>query len=189
MRRATQALGRFAKAYPAVRLVVTTGTTRRLLDDVIGGRLEGAFVAGPVNHPEVEQEVVFREELALVTSRTIRALHDLIDLPDLRLIVFQSGCSYRARLESALADMGIVTARPMEFGSLDTVVSCASAGVGVTLLPKAVVAGAWQAGRVAVHELPPERAEVDTLFIRRTDAYISSAMAAFLDMARASGAH
>ncbi len=31
----------------------------------------------------------------------------------------------------------------MEFGSLDTIVSCVSAGVGVTLLPKGMVVGAW----------------------------------------------
>lgn len=61
--------------------------------------------------------------------------------------------------------------------------SCVSAGVGVTLLPKGVVAGAWADSRIAIHELRPEQAQVETLFVRRTDAYVSSAMSAFLDLA------
>lgn len=185
-------LSHFARAYPQVRLVVSTGTTRKLLDEVVAHRLEGAFVAGPVNHAELHQEVVFQEELVLVTSRAIRTLNDLTQVADLKTIVFQIGCSYRQRLEAVLAEMGIVTAKPLEFGSLDAIISCVSAGVGVTLLPRGLVAGAWQDGRIAVHELPPERAQVETLFVRRTDAYVSSAMSAFLDAARqkpASNAH
>jgi DNA-binding transcriptional LysR family regulator len=179
-------LSHFAKRYPAVRLVVSTGTTRKLLSDVIDCRLEGAFVAGPINHPELYQEVVFREELVLVTCRAIRGLDELTGIRDLKTVVFQMGCSYRQRLESCLADLGVVTAKPLEFGSLDAIVSCVSAGVGVTLLPRAVVESARQDGRVAVHELPAERSQVDTLFVRRSDAYVSSAMSAFLDMARGS---
>jgi len=177
-------LSRFAKTYPEVRLVVTTGTTRKLLDDVIECRLEGAFVAGPVSHPDLDQEVVFQEELVLVTSRSIHSMDELAEITDLRTIVFQIGCSYRQRLESLLAEMGIVTAKPLEFGSLDAIISCVSAGVGIALLPKGIVAAAWQEGRVAVHELPPERSLVDTLFVRRSDAYTSSAMTALLDMVR-----
>jgi hypothetical protein len=52
------------------------------------------------------------------------------------------------------------------------------------MLPQAVVASARQDGRVAVHELPPDQAQVDTLFIRRHDAYVSSALGAFLEMAK-----
>lgn len=172
----------FAKAYPQVRLVVSTGTTRRLLDQVIAYELDGAFVAGPVSHPDLHQLVVFEEELVLVTAPAIRTLDDLASVRDLKTIVFQIGCSYRQRLEAVLADRGIVTARPLEFGSLDAIVSCVSAGIGVTLLPKAVVAGALQDGRIAIHELAPEEAQVETLFVRRTDAYVSSAMSAFLDL-------
>jgi DNA-binding transcriptional LysR family regulator len=63
-------------------------------------------------------------------------------------------------------------------------IGCVAAGVGVTLLPKGVVAPAWREGRVAVHELPATEARVDTLFIRRKDVYANSALTAFLAMAR-----
>lgn len=179
-------LSHFAKTYPAVRLVITTGTTRQLLEDVIDGSLEAAFVAGPVNHPDLHQELISREELVLVTPRSIRVPEELTEVPNLKTIVFHIGCSYRQRLESVLVDLGIVTAEPLEFGSLDTIVSCVAAGVGVTLLPKGVVANAWQNGNVAVHELPMDRSQVDTVFVRRSDGYMSSSMSAFIDVARAS---
>ncbi len=182
--RLSPVLSQFAKTYPEVRLVVTTGTTRRLLDEVLECRLEGAFVAGPVSHPELVQEAVFQEELVLVTSPSVRSMDELPGMADLRTIVFQIGCSYRQRLETLLAEMGIVTAKPLEFGSLDAIISCVSAGVGIALLPKGIVASARQEGRVALHELAPERSLVDTLFVRRRDAYTSSAMVALLEMLR-----
>lgn len=177
-------LSRFVKTYPDVRLVVTTGTTRRLLEDVLACRLEGAFVAGPVSHPDLDHEVFFHEELVLLTPRNISSPRELMVMSDLKTIVFQIGCSYRQRLESFLAAMGIVTAKPLEFGSLDAILSCVSAGVGVTLLPKGVVSGAWQSNKIAVHKLPPDQAQVEILFVRRSDAYVSSAMNAFLRLAR-----
>jgi DNA-binding transcriptional LysR family regulator len=178
-------LGRFAQDHPAVRLAITTGTTARLLNDVVNWRLDGAFVAGPISHPDLHHETIFREELVLVTAPTVKRAQELTRIADLKTIVFQIGCCYRQRLETYLAEMGLVTAKPMEFGSLDAIISCVSAGVGVTLLPRGVAALASQQGRVALHELPPERALAETVFIRRNDAYVSRAMMAFLDLARA----
>jgi DNA-binding transcriptional LysR family regulator len=177
-------LTRFAKAHPAVRLVVSTGTTARLLDEVLECRLDGAFVSGPVSHPELHQDVVFREELVLVTAPGVSDPRALAGIEDLKTIVFEAGCSYRKRLDTLLGELGVVLSKPLEFGSLDGIIGCVSAGIGVTLLPKAVVAVAWQDGRVAIHALPPEQAQVETLFIRRRDAYVTSALAAFLELAK-----
>ncbi|ARP90409.1 LysR family transcriptional regulator [Bordetella genomosp. 9] len=177
-------LAAFANRYPDVRLIVTAGNTARLLDDVVACRLDGAFVTGPIRHPDLHQESVFTEELVLATSPAIGSLRALPSVTDLKTIVFQRGCSYRQRLETFLAGLGIVVARPLEFGSLDAIVSCVSAGVGVTLLPRGVVAPAAKAGRIVLHRLPKEQARAETLFIRRNDAYVSSAMKAFLAMAR-----
>jgi LysR family transcriptional regulator, cell division regulator len=35
-----------------------------------------------------------------------------------------------------------------------------------------------------VHEMPPDEARVDTIFVRRRDAFMSSALKAFLKAAR-----
>jgi DNA-binding transcriptional LysR family regulator len=177
-------LSHFAGDYPQVRLSLTTGTSCSLTEDVAAGRLDGAFVAGPVDHPDLHAELIFQEELVLVTSCNVRSIDALSTSPDLKTIVFRLGCSYRQRLEALLAERGILTATPLEFGSLDAIVACVAAGIGVTLLPRVVVASAVEQGIVAAHPLPPEKGQVATLFIRRHDAYVSSAMQAFVDTTR-----
>lgn len=174
-------IARFATAWPDVRPLIRTGTTSSLIQDVVDCRLEGAFVAGPVSHPELLCETAFEEELVLVTSRAVRSLDAVNSIAHLKTVVFRIGCSYRQRLDSVLAGMGILAPEPLEFGSIDAIIACVSAGVGITLLPRGVVANAWQQGLVAVHELPPALSRVETLFVRRLDGHFSSALAAFLD--------
>ena len=61
-------LSRFVAAFPAVDLVLRTGTTCELVDEVLARRLEGAFVCGPVEHAELDAETVFQEELVLLAA-------------------------------------------------------------------------------------------------------------------------
>jgi LysR family transcriptional regulator, cell division regulator len=177
-------LTEFASAYPGVDLSLRTGTTCELVEQVLQRHVEGAFVCGPVSHPELLQEVVFREELVVLTAPAIRSLDRLVGAGDIRIVVLRVGCSYRQRLEEILTRRGIVNPRRLEFGTLEAIISCVAAGLGVTLLPKALIGPVWSEGRVAVHTLPPDEACVETLFICRRDSHRSSALAAFLDHAR-----
>jgi DNA-binding transcriptional LysR family regulator len=175
-------LSRFTAAYPEVQLTVTTGTTARLVTEVLEYKLDGAFVVGPVNHPNLHRRTVFKEELVLVTPISIGTPKELKFNGRLKTIVFRAGCSYRQRLENFLACMGIANAKPLELGSLDAIIACVEAGVGVSLLPRGVVASAVKVGRVSAHTLPAEQADAETIFIRRKDAYSSNAMRAFLEL-------
>lgn len=177
-------LARFASQWPQVRLVVSSGNTAKLVREVVECKLDGAFVAGPVDHPEIEQTRVFSEELVLVTSPAVSSLKDLAKITDLKTVVFQYGCSYRQRLEAFLYARGLVVAKPLEFGSLDAILSCVAAGVGVTLLPRGVAAQAAAASKLSVHRMPAELARMQTLFIRRRDGHVSSALGAFLEMTK-----
>lgn len=178
-------IARFAQAYPDVRPLVRTGTTSSLIQGVVECKLEGAFVAGPVSHPELQVETVFHEELVLVTSRAVRALEAVKAITQLKTVVFRVGCSYRQRLDALLASLGMLAPEPLEFGSIDAIIACVSAGVGVTLLPRGVVATAWREGLIAVHEIPSVFAQVETVFVRRIDGHFSSALATFLDSVHA----
>ena len=182
-------LSAYVATYPEVDLVLRTGTTGELIEEVLARRLEGAFVCGPVNHPELEAEAVFHEELALVTAPSVRTLDELLGRGDLKIVVLRAGCSYRQRLETILAARGAVGTRVLEFGTLEAILGCVAAGLGVTLLPRSVVDAAWRDRRVAVHELPAPEARVETLFIRPRDAFVSTALAAFLERARPALSH
>lgn len=176
-------LSDYVAAYPEVDFVLRTGTTCELIRDVLEHRLEGAFVCGPVNHPELEERLAFREDLAVLTSPLVRSLDELFAARSLRIVVLRAGCSYRQRLEELLVRRGVGEVRMLEFGTIEAILGCVAAGLGVTLLPRSLVRMAERDGRVAIHDLPRTEARVDTLFVRRRDAFVSSALAAFLDCA------
>jgi DNA-binding transcriptional LysR family regulator len=177
-------LADYIAAHPHVDLSLRTGTTCELIDDVLFHRVEGAFVCGPVDHPELTGETMFQEELVALTAPGATTLEAAIGAGGFRIVVLRAGCSYRLRLESFLARRGSVGARIMEFGTLEAILACVGAGLGVTLLPRALVENARREGQVGVHALPPEDAFVETVFVRRRDLYVSSAMEAFLEAAR-----
>lgn len=58
------------------------------------------------------------------------------------------------------------------------------AGIGVSLLPRAMVETPRRAELIGVHALPPEDGFVDTVFVRRRDGHVSSALSAFMAAAR-----
>jgi LysR family transcriptional regulator, cell division regulator len=174
----------FVRAFPEVDIGLRTGTTCELIEDVLAHRVEGAFVCGPVAHEDLTSELFFSEELAILTAKNIRSLDALIAKGNAKIVVLRRGCSYREILETMLAKRGVVGLRHLEFGTLEAIYGSVSAGLGITLLPKSLIGSVWRDGRVAMHEMPPEEARVSTVFIRRRDAFMSSALKAFLKAAR-----
>ncbi|HEY2619542.1 MAG TPA: LysR family transcriptional regulator [Acetobacteraceae bacterium] len=178
--RLTPLLTRYAADNPEVDLVLRTGTTRELVADVLEQRVEGAFVCGPVAHPELDEQVMFREELVMLTAPDIASLDTVLDAGEVRLVVLRAGCTYRQILEAWLARRGIVVQRQLEFGTLEAIFGCVGAGLGITLLPRALVGDVCDARRVGVHTLPPKDAVAETMFIRRRNGFTSSALRSFL---------
>jgi DNA-binding transcriptional LysR family regulator len=189
-------LANYAGAFPEVDLGLRTGTSCELIADVLAHRVDGAFVCGPVAHADLTADVFFREELAILTAKGVRDLDALFATGNTRIVVLRRGCSYREMLENMLAKRGVVGLRCLEFGTLEAIYGSVAAGLGITLLPKTLVASktlvgsetligsVWPDGRVAVHQLPPDEARIDTVFVRRRDALASSALLAFLKVAR-----
>src|SRR5579875_9556 len=92
-------LSSYVAQFPEVDLILRTGTTQELINDVLDRRLEGAFVCAPVDHPDLHQRHAFREELAILTSPSIQNLDALFREAEARIVVLRAGCSYRQRLE------------------------------------------------------------------------------------------
>lgn len=177
-------LASYATTYPAVDLSLRTGTSCELIEDVLAYRVDGAFVCGPVDHPDLAAETMFREELAVLTAPGIADLQAVTRTAGFRILVLRAGCSYRQRLEGLMARRGCVGVRVLEFGTLEAILACVAAGIGVTLLPRGLVETARRAGQVGVHALPAEDALVDTVFVLRRDGYVSSALSAFIAAVR-----
>jgi LysR family transcriptional regulator, cell division regulator len=186
--RLAPALSRFVASFPRVDLILRTGTTAELIEGVLARRLEGAFVCGPVDHGDLEVETLFSEELVLLAAPAAKSLRAAIGTSNSRIVVLRAGCSYRQRLESILARRGIQSPRLLEFGTIEAIFKCVAAGLGITLLPRSVLERIWHDDQVSIHTLPKTEAHVATLFARRRDAFLSSALLAFLRCASAEAA-
>ena len=176
-------LSRFVADFPGVDLVLRTGTTCELVEEVLARRVEGAFVCGPVDHPELDVQAVFEEELVLLAAPHLKSVRAAVSGRETRIVVLRSGCSYRQRLESFLAKRGVQAPRLLEFGTLEAIFKCVAAGLGITLLPRSVAERMGDRAHVSLHALPRSEAQVQTLFIRRRDSFASSAVMAFLQCA------
>ncbi|WP_428682025.1 LysR substrate-binding domain-containing protein [Reyranella sp.] len=172
-------LASYVQAHPGVDLVLRTGTTAEMVERVLGRELEGAFVCGPVVHPQLVSTSAFTEQLALLSAPTETTLAAALRRPDLRLVILRAGCSYRQRLEELLARRGVVGLRRLEFGTLEAILGAVAAGLGITLMPGALIGPAWRGGQIRAHRLPAAEAQVQTVFVRRRDILPSSALLAF----------
>lgn len=171
---------------PKLEVRVSAGPTETLLSDLLAYRLDGAFVAGEQTHRELTGERVFNERLVLVRAAD-QASETGGQLPE-PLIVFRRGCSYRLRSEDWLREQGGLPLRVMEFGTLDGILGCVAAGLGVTLLPEAVISASRFAGDLRVEALPRRISELPTYFVRRKESVPNHSLEAFLAVVRKSRA-
>jgi LysR family transcriptional regulator, cell division regulator len=175
-------LAEFHRRFPAVRLTLKTSTTADLVAAVLDGALDGAFVAGPIEHADLASTLAFREELVLVSARrfnNLAALRSGTPESGPTALVFRTGCTYRQRLEQVFSDFGWPSAARFELGTLDGMIGCVAAGMGVTLLPRAVVERSDQRKEVNIHTIDTSWSRVDTLFIQRRSAHQYSALSGF----------
>ncbi|MBP2299920.1 LysR family transcriptional regulator [Azospirillum picis] len=170
-------LAGFHRDHPDIDLTITPGPTETLLAEVLAGRLDGAFVGGPVAHPDLAAQPVFEEELVLaepaagLTRESARHT----------LIAFGRACAYRGRAETAMREAGRLPFRVMEFGALDAILGCVAAGMGVTVIPRSVVEREPWRDLLAPRALPEALARMPTQFVRRADAIETGGMRAFLE--------
>ncbi|TPG82454.1 LysR family transcriptional regulator [Brevibacillus laterosporus] len=171
-------LASYHKQFPRVDLSLVSGVTQHLVSDVLHYQLDGAFVSGPIQHPDIVQEHVMEEELVLVAARGIHSLEECKRKP---LLVFRSGCGYRARLTQWLSTQGITPTKIMEFGTLETILAVVESGLGISLVPKSTVLRLHSEGNIGHFTLPEGYNQVTTVFIRRKDSFLTNTMRCFLN--------
>ncbi|MCM3725094.1 LysR family transcriptional regulator [Neobacillus cucumis] len=175
-------LSKYHKDFPDVDLTLKTGSTEQNIQGVLQYELDGAFVAGPIEHPELIEKEVIEEELVLITDTIHPPIASFKDIQTRTLLVFHAGCSYRDKLEQWLRQEGVIPKKIMEFGTLDAIVGCVSAGLGVSMVPQSVVAKHVQDGILRQHSIPNLYGKVKTVFIYRKDKYVPSSLLKFINM-------
>ncbi|RPK27618.1 LysR family transcriptional regulator [Paenibacillus xylanexedens] len=176
--RLPELFAKYYQQYPEVSLSLATGNSQMLIDQVIGYELEGAFIGCSCDHPDIESIDVFDEELFVVSSG-VGPEEELTRKP---ILVYSMGCSYRQILEEWLLSSGVNRPVIMEFGTLEAIISGVTSGMGISLLPEIVIRQQIASGDLRKHSLPSGISRMMTRFITRKDAFVSSALGAFIAM-------
>lgn len=176
-------LAEYHMSYPKVDLILKTGTTDELIHSVLKYELDGAFVSSLGEHVELETVEVGTEELVLISGRQTTPIHHPEQLRHLTIFVFRVGCHYRRILEDWLHLKGI-PAKIMELGTLDGILGCIHAGLGVSLLPLSVIERALIKYNLQYHNISEELVKIPTLFIRRKDTYNTAAISEFIRVSK-----
>ncbi|GIN92876.1 LysR family transcriptional regulator [Siminovitchia terrae] len=170
----------YHEQYPEVELALRTGTTEELIESSLNREIDGAFVAGEVNHPELEELEVFEEELVLISKKNILFSLDFNQLKNQIIIVFKSGCFYRGIFEKWLKSEGIIPTKIMELNTLDGVIGCVKAGLGIALITKSVADRLHQSENIKQFTLPKEYGMISTKFINHKDIVKTAAFREFM---------
>ncbi len=157
---------------PKAQVSLKTAPTGPLLDLVWRHELDAAFVAGPIDKDRFHGVRAFNEELvALWRSETAGDDGEVSDLPELGLplLAFPEGCSYRGSAQAWLRSAGRADVSVTEMGSLDAIIGCAAAGMGLSVVPRAAADRSPEAAQMQSYALPKAFGDVKTFLIWRYD--------------------
>jgi len=158
-------LSNFCTMYPNVTLNLKTNPTSILIDKVLNYELDGAFISGPIQHSLLQCKTVFVEEMVLIYPGHTKN----VSIESTNILVFRVGCSYRFQLEKYLRHQKIKSYRIMELGSLEAILGCVAAGLGITLLPRSVFERYVRYYELQFVALPKEFSFIETQFISHLD--------------------
>lgn len=180
-------LKRFRKQYPRVELLF-----RPEMDDKLAGALESGkldlvicmsdsvddtqlrsirlgaediYLFGAADHPLSEAKRVYPEDLLEQT-----------------LLLTESGCGYRKKLDMQLASANVRPQHITEFHSVEAIKECVHAGMGLGFLPEIVIANELRKGRFSVLKWQGAKTNIATHIVWHKDKWISPGMQAFLDV-------
>lgn len=169
----------YLELYPLVDLSIINGSSEELIKEVLKFNLDGAFITDTINQPKILQEKLIEEELVLISNKEHPPINSLKDLKKKNILVFKNGCTYRRKLEAWVKEDGIM-ARKIEFGTIEGMMGCVKAGLGIALVSKLIAKQLNNDNKMQYHDVPEKYKYVTTVFIKRNDIPSTNALKKFM---------
>ena len=170
----------FLESFPLVEFSLVNGSSEDLVQDVLKFNIDGAFITDTIDQPKITQEHLIKEELVLISNQEHPQISSLTDLKKNTILVFKTGCTYRRKLEGWVKDEGVVV-RKVEFGTIEGMIGCVKAGLGVALVSKLIAQQLNTDTKLQFHAVPETYRYVTTVFIRRNDMPLTNALQKFIE--------
>lgn len=161
---------------PKVSLMLKTEKQNILLDMLMMGQLDGAFISSEFPDLKLRKVFAFSEELALISSSTIDDINNLT-LP----IIINSdiNCPYRKLLKEWFINNNTKPASVIEFDSLESIISGVSEGLGISLVPKSILS---KNSNFFIYHLKDSFQHAEVKFLINKDRKIDTLLKSFINI-------
>ena len=183
-------LKRFKEQYPNVELSFKPVHTQDVACELLqNGHLDIAFVTDKDSAVSmIVKEVLLQEKLVLIAAAShpfaqliTVTLEQIANEP---LLLTEKGCSYRMQFEHLLQIEGTFPKQISEFSSIEAIKQCVIAGLGISLLPKMVVANELIHGQLVELNTTIKMAPIYTAITWHKDKFIPDFLQDFITIAR-----
>jgi len=132
---ATEMLSGFSERYPGIRLAVTVGNSREMVNRLLDYSADVAVLAHVEDSPHIFAMPYSRHKVAVFVNKTHRfAKRRRIRIKELegeRMVLRERGSTTRLAFEGALREHGVTINPVMEIGSREAVWLAVARGIGV----------------------------------------------------------
>src|SRR3989449_10436132 len=177
-----QALGRFRARFPAIDLVVVTGTASDVARGLVANDLDVGLVSLPLRDRELAVTPFYRDELvAIAPPEPCWRRHGAIraaELAEHPLILFDRGSTVRREIDAWFARARVTARAAMELGNTEAMKKFVEAGLGLSVTSEFSVKGDVAAPRLPALRRAPSPHRPDRL-LRRRDKPVAPPLAAF----------
>ena len=166
--------------YPDLDVRPREAITRKLLEELMQGRLDAAIVALPVSEPSFTEVPLFDEQFVLV--RPLADAHKPVPDPEMlremKLLLLEEGHCFRDQALSFCRTAAALPRNLMEGSTLSTLVQMVGANIGVTLIPEMAIPIETRSAPVSVARLPePRPSRTVGMIWRQTNPFSDQLMA------------
>ena len=180
-------LHNFRTRYPDCSLTFSTCTSSSLEKDLGGGVYDLAFIIDEsMSSKNLRIKYIGDIRLCFAVHPDHRfARQESVSLDDLSSELFlynRTDCSYRRMLEQMMVDAKVQPGAMLELNSVAATLACVAQGLGVALVPNITITHAVSDGRLVSLQMADGPLEAGILMIRHQDKFVSSVMAAFMQM-------
>lgn len=176
-------LARYHKAYPMVNLQVQSAPSGELVEGLITGRLDAAFVDGPITIASLDGVALCEERLVLICEADHPPVRGPQDVAGRSVFTFRRSCAYRTRLETWFSHERVAMGRAIEIESYQGMLACVIAGSGVALMSESMLDSLPGKENVSVHPLTGPFATATTWLMWRK-GMLGANLNAWIDLQR-----
>jgi DNA-binding transcriptional LysR family regulator len=187
--RLPEVLHAFRRRFPHVELIFSQHSTATVAHELEAGKFDMVIHGDNLQPYSSIKSIRLRTERILLLAEASHPLASRstvkpADLAAQNLLLTESGCSYREKLDRTLALANIRPANVTEFSSVEALKQCIALGMGIGLLPEIVVARELRQKHLQALRWTGPSLDIVTQILWHKDKWISPAMAAFMEMVR-----